>query len=184
MTLLKNNNKLKISFSISRLYTNKSSQPEINMSISFKIHHKIWLNLNKESKSYKINSKYWKTKALKNTKLYKITIISNSFKFTKEIKLKLNLISMSWKKNKRKNLLIKTLIKFKNLTWSSYLYRKTCKISGYSMKKLVKTEIILVFSLSIETMSFVFYIKNPMYKKTSFVNLKLLSKIFKMIFVW
>lgn len=51
------------------------------------------------------------------------------------------------------------------------------------MKKLAKTETILVYSLLIEMMSFVFFIRNPTYKKIFFVNLKSLSKIFKTIFV-
>lgn len=162
----------------------KSSQPEISMLTSSKTHHKIWLNLNKESKFYKINWKFSKIKVPKNTKLSKITIILNSLRYIKEIRPKPNSINMNFKRNKRSNSLTKISTKFKNLTWSFYLSRKTCKILGFNMKKLAKTETILVSSLLIEMMSFVFFIRNPTYKKIFFVNLKSLSKIFKTIFVW
>jgi len=162
----------------------KLNQPEINTSISSKTPLKIWQNLNKELKFYKINLKSWKTKALKSIKQFKITIISNSSKFTKEIKPKPSLTNTNWKRNKRKNLLIKISMKFKNLTWLFYLSKKICKASGFNMKKLVKTETTLVFNSLIEMMNFAFFIKNLMCKRTFFVNLKLRSKISKMISEW
>lgn len=144
---------------------NKLNQQEINTSILFKTRLKIWLNWKKESKSYKINFKSWKIKALKNIKLFKIIIISNNLKFTKEIKQKLNLINMSWKRNKKKNLLTKISTKSKNWIWSFCLFKKTCKISGFNTNKPVKTETILVFNLSIEMTNFVSCIKNQMFNK-------------------
>jgi len=151
---------------------NKLNQQEINTSILFKTRLKIWLNWKKESKSYKINFKSWKIKALKNIKLSRIIIISNSLKFTKEIKQKPNLINMSWKRNKKKNLLTKISTKSKNWIWSFCLFKKTCKILGFNTSKPVKTETILVFNLSIEMISFVSCIKNQTSNKIFYANPK------------
>lgn len=136
------------------------SRPEISTSTWFRILPKIWLSWKKESKYFRINSKFWKIKVHKNIKPSKIIITSNNFKSTKEIKPRLNLINMNWKKNKKNNLLIKTSMKYKSLTWSFFHFKKTCKILDFSTNKLVRIEITLVFSWLIEMINSVYFMRS------------------------